>query len=137
MKAEDFGLTNEEAETVQDFVPSLNLGQIEIGKSVDLEINENETREVEFTPEGEETPKKVRVINCIDLLTGLEVAVWLNSKSLQREFYKIAKKYDGQIKGKVIKVAVREYEHEKYGKTRAYTVQEKTGTDPKDFGLEE
>lgn len=128
-KTNAFGLTKEEAESVKDFKPTLNLGTLEVGQSKRLKVLSEEPREVEREEEVEEdgetktVKKKDLVIECVDADTGMECTVWLSSKSLRMEFYKVYKNA-GTLKNIDVIVGVREYKHEKYGKSRGYTVQQ-------------
>lgn len=118
-----WGLTDKEAEKVKDFVPRIDVSKMPVGSTVSLRLLQDEP--VDFEWEDKDTKEKVvtKTLNAIDQLTGLEVSVWLSSKSLRQEFFKLAKQLEGKLKGQYIVIAVREYDHEKYGTTRAYTVQ--------------
>lgn len=122
---EKFGLTKEEQDKLKDFKPTLNLSSIKVDESIDLEILDAEPREVEVEDQEDSTKKKKElVIEAVDLRNGLQVSVWLSSKSLRMEFLKIYNK-NGTLKKKKVRVGVREYEHPKYKKrVKAYTAQE-------------
>lgn len=134
-KLNAFGLTQEEAESVKDFKPTLNLGTLAVGQSKRLKVLSEEPREVERDEEVEENGKKKTVkkkdlvVECVDFDTGMECTLWLSSKSLRLEFYKVFKNA-GTLKNINVIVGVREYKHEKYGTTRGYTVQQDLSAKP-------
>lgn len=121
---EVFGLTKEDTNKLKDFKPTLNLGYLKVNESVRLQILDEKPREVEVEdPKNKGQKKKELVIEAIDKSNGLQVTVWLSAKSLRMEFLKIYSK-NNSLKNKHVIVGVREYDHPKFKKVKAYTVQE-------------
>lgn len=121
---EVFGLTKEETAKLKDFKPTLNLGNLKVNESVRLQILDDKPREVEVDDQKTKGAKKKElVIEAVDKSNGLQVTVWLSAKSLRMEFLKIYTK-NNTLKNKHVIVGVREYDHPKYKKVKAYTVQE-------------
>lgn len=123
MKPEDFGLSKAEADKVKDITPSFDLGELKFNESVTFKILDNETKEVKYKDDkGKEQSRQVlRVLNIED---NLECTLWLSSKSLKMEFYKLASKLNGNIKNVTVKITPRQYTHKEFGKTKAYVVRE-------------
>lgn len=124
----DFGLTEEEAKKTKDITPTFNLGDLNVGESAHFTILSEKPKELEI-PDKEETKKqgkpikkKVKALKALDKLTGMEVTLWLSAKSLSMGFFNVFKK-EGTLKDKDVVIAVREYDHPVYDKTRAYSVQ--------------
>lgn len=123
---EVFGLTKEETEKLKDFKPTLNLSNLNVNESKRLLILDDKPREVEVDdPKAAGKKKKELVIEGVDKDNGLQVTVWLSAKSLRMEFLKVYNKQN-TLKNKHVIVGVREYDHPKYKKVKAYTVQEDT-----------
>lgn len=116
-----FGLTKEEQEKLKDFKPTLNLSKLAVNESVDIQVLDEAPREAE-TKDDKGEPKKELIVEAIDLRNGLQVTVWLSSKSLRMEFLKAYNKL-GTLKNKKLRIGVREYEHPKYKTVKAYTAQ--------------
>lgn len=123
-----FGFTDEEAKKykdLQDIKPTFNLSQLEVGQTAKFKITSKTPRTISVTDEDAEGGKRdVPVIEVIDKLTGMENTLWISGMSLKIQFSRLFEKHSGNLKDLDIVVAVREYEHEKYGKTRAYNIQE-------------
>lgn len=120
---EKFGLTEEEADKTKDILPSFNLGKLKDGETADFKLLQSEPHYVEWKDKDTGEERKQLVVTALDLLTGTEIALWLSAKSLRMEFLKLAKKCDGDLKDKTIRVSVRTYKHQQYGTSRGYTVQ--------------
>lgn len=124
-----FGVSKEEADKAQDIVPTFNLGDLEVGKSHRFTIVSAQPKSVEFEDkkerdeEGKPVKKSQLVLEAIDALTGMKVALWLSAKSLRLEFMKLYRA-KGTLENVPVVVAVREYEHDQWGKVRGYSVQE-------------
>lgn len=127
LDAAAFGLSNEEAEKVKDITPSYKLSDLKKGQTAHFKLVEKMPRSIEYEDKSVNPPKKEKrqVIQAVDLDSGLDVTLWLSAKSLQMEFYKLAKRHNGDLEGVHIKIGIRIYEHDKWGATtKAYVVQE-------------
>lgn len=123
-KTDAFGVTSEEKARAKDITPTFKLGEMKVGDSHRFTLLESLPRKIEIPDQEAENGKREEyAMGAIDEETGTEVTLWLSSKSLRMEFSKLKDKL-GDLKNKKVVVAVRSYRHEKYGETRAYTVQE-------------
>lgn len=125
VNAKEYGLSEEEAKNVKDIVPTYNLSSLESGQSAEFKILEAKPREITFQDKKSGEEKKQLVINAQDKLTKMTVCIWLSAKSLKQEFFKLATKHSS-LQGLDIIVSARNYEHEKWGEVRGYSVQEVT-----------
>jgi hypothetical protein len=122
-----FGFTEEEAkkyEETKDIKPTFNLGQLKVGDSVKFKLVSQEPKLV--TVPDDEAPtgqREVYTVTAIDKLTGLECTIWLSSISLRMQLFQLYTKNRNTLKDLEINIAVREYDHPKYGRTRGYSVQ--------------
>lgn len=120
--AKAFGLTQEEAEKTKDLPQTFNLGQLEVGQTAAFVIEDEFPREVTIKDQKTGDTRKDFVLNAVGS-DGMTYALWLSSKSLKMEFYKLSQRHEN-LQGLKVKIGVREYKHETYGKVRGYTVQE-------------
>lgn len=120
----DFGLSEEESKNVKDVVPTFNLSSIESGQSAEFRILDVKPREIEYTDKKTKESKKELVLNVMDKLTKMTVTLWLSSKSLRMEFFKLSQKKNGSLKDVNIVISARNYTHDKWGEVRGYSVQE-------------
>lgn len=121
-----FGLTAEEAEKAKDILPTLDLGTLQVGMAIELKILDSTPTEIEAKSKFDPNKTKALILNVYDKQARMNMSIWLSSKSLQMEFYKLGMKHKFDLKGLDIVITVRTYEHEQFGTTRAYTVQEVT-----------
>lgn len=124
MNPEKYGLTQEEADKTNDVTPTYDLGKLKVGEPARFKLIDNEPQEVNWKDKTTHEEKTGHVLTAIDKKTNTPITLWLTSKSLKQEFYKIAKNHDFYLKDLDIVIVPRVYEHPKYGATRGYTVSE-------------
>lgn len=115
-----FGL-DKNIDEVKSVPPTLNLGEIQIGNEIKVEVISAEPKEQEFKDRTSGELKKQNLIRVIH--DGVEKTIWLSSKTLAKGFAKVYEK-SGTLKNKKVVIKVREYKHPKYGRMRAYDVLE-------------
>jgi hypothetical protein len=123
----EFGLTKEESEKIRDIPPTLNLGKLEMGQTVEVEFTEQKPRLVKFKEKATGLDKEQYAINCVDKFSGVEVTVWLSAKTLKQSLFNLYKKHNGSLKGVHAIISTRPYEHPTYGESKAYIVTEPKG----------
>jgi hypothetical protein len=121
-----YGLTSEEAEKAKDILPTYDFGTMQVGMQAEFKIISDEPKEIEATSKFDPTKKTGLILEVFDKQARMNMSIWLSSKSLAMEFWKLAQKHGGHLKGLEVVVTVRSYEHQQFGTTRAYTVQEVT-----------
>lgn len=126
-KLNEFGLTAEETQKVKDITPSLNLGKLEVGQSVEVEFTSSKPELVTFKDKKTGTEKEEYIIKAIDVYSGMEVSVWLSAKSLKQQLFNLYAKHGKNLKGVKANISVRPYDHAQWGETRGYVVQETKG----------
>lgn len=135
---EDFGLTTEDAEKTKDIIPTFNLGKLGEGDTEAFKVLEEKPRTVKFKTKddkGEEVEKEDLVLTAMHRPTGVKQTLWLSSKSLRMQFYKLAKNRPEQnLLGAEIIISVRMYDHPQWGETRGYVVQE--NSEPEAYGVD-
>jgi hypothetical protein len=119
-----YGLTSEEAEKAKDILPTYDLGMLGIGQQAEFKILDAEPKTIEAKSKYDPRKTTAQILNVYDKAARMNMTIWLSSKSLAMEFWKLAQKHNGSLKNLDVVIAVRSYEHEQYGSTRAYTVQE-------------
>lgn len=122
-KCEAFGLSEDEAKNVQDILPTLELGKMSVGDSVRVKCLSESPKDIEWEDKETKKKNKTPAIEVLNKDNGLKMSLWLSSKSLKQEFFKVFKQNKENLKGLDIVIAIEEYDHDKYGKTRAYRVQ--------------
>lgn len=126
---QEYGLTPEEAKKTKDITPTYNMGDLKVGQTAHFRILSDKPDLVEVldkqesSKQGKEIKTKQRVLKAYDKATGMEVTIWLSSKSLSMGFLNIARNNNNSLLDVDVVVSVRVYEHPMYGKTRAYGVQ--------------
>lgn len=123
----EFGLTSEETAKVKDITPSLNLGKLEVGQSVEVEFTESKPSLVAFKDKATGKDKEEYIIKALDVFSGMEVSIWLSAKSLKQQLFNLYAKHGRNLKGVKANISVRPYEHAQWGETRGYVVQETKG----------
>lgn len=124
--ANKFGLSQEVADKMKDFLPTYDVTKIQEGDVVIFQILEKEPREI-VAGKDEETgePLKRHVINVREVKTEMDFTLWLSATSLKMGMLKLYNKKKNNLKDTKMKLSVRTYKHTKYsGDTRAYIVQE-------------
>jgi hypothetical protein len=123
-KLSAYGLTQEEADKAKDILPTYDLGVLAIGQQAEFKILDSEPKTIEAKSKYDPKKTTAQILNVYDKAARMNMTIWLSSKSLAMEFWKLAQKHNGSLKNLDVVIAVRTYEHEQYGSTRAYTVQE-------------
>jgi hypothetical protein len=123
----EFGLTSEETSKVKDITPSLNLGKLEIGQSVEVEFTSSKPELVAFKDKATGKDKEEYVLKALDVYSGMEVSIWLSAKSLKQQLFNLYTKHGKNLKGVKANISVRPYEHAQWGEVRGYVVQETKG----------
>lgn len=126
-KLNEFGLTEDESKKIKDITPSLNLGKLEVGQSIEVEFTSNKPELVSFKDKKTGIEKEEYVIKALDVYSGMEVSVWLSAKSLKQQLFNLYTKHGRNLKGVKANISVRPYEHAQWGETRGYVVQETKG----------
>lgn len=93
------------------------------GDSVRFKVLNDAPKTIVVTDKKTGKTDEKKVLDVVDKLTGVTFTLWLSSKSLKMEFFKLYKKL-GTLKDVNISILLREYEHEQYGTVIGYTVQE-------------
>jgi len=123
MKPEEFGLTEEDIKSVEDINPTLELSKLTpTSEPIKLKIVSTKPETVGYEDKKTKEHREELVLTVQDV-HGIKKTLWLSATSLKREMFKIAEKYP-DLKDVKILVSVREYDHPKFGTTRAYTVNE-------------
>lgn len=120
---EKYGLNETDKEKIdksKDIIPTFNLGDLPVNHEEQFTIAIDEPFMVDFEQDGEQ--RREPVITVIDRF-GMKFNIWLTAKSLKYEFFKLQESHES-LKDLKVNLKVREYNHEKYGKTRGYSIQE-------------
>jgi hypothetical protein len=115
-----WGLT--ENNLKKDFLPVFNLAQLKIGSSQVFTFTDAAPRMITFEDKKTGKTRKEYVIEAIDDLTKIKCTLFLSAVSLRMHLNKIWEQYNENLKDIKVKISVTEYQHEKYGTTRAYQV---------------
>ena len=129
-KTNAYGLTEDQIKTIGDIVPTLSLEKLTPETPpIELEILNKEPKELTIVPKKGLNKDKQVILNyldCIDQITKVKVRLFLNSASLKREIYKLAKENKFNWEHLKIYISCRYYDHEIYGnETKAYIVTKK------------
>lgn len=121
-----FGLNASEekkSENIQNYLPVFKISELDESKSFTCTIIDAQPREFKFFSDKSNQEEIGRMLNVKDDLTNMECQIGVNAKSLSMQLFRLFKEH-GTLTGLKIRISVKYYKHEKFGKTKAYIVTE-------------
>lgn len=120
MNPEKFGLTADDVEKQKEIPPTVELSSLAPGETLNLRILEKEPRMVKTKNEKGRNQENY-VITVLDLKTNIKMSLWLSAMTVRMGMYSISQKR-GNLENAEVVIGCRMYDHETYGRTKAYTV---------------